>query len=114
MVGRFAVAAQAHQRSLETMDDERAAAHVRVLTGLYAAIVREGDSGREAFLLLLESSDDVVAGMAAVYALPTATERSLAVLRRLAAGEGLLGFRARCALERWERGDWEQAGGKGG
>lgn len=108
LVSRFAIAARAHQRSLEQMDDESAAAHVRVLTGLYAAIGREGDAGREAFLLLLESGDDVVAGMAAVFSLQSATERSLAVLRRLAAADGLLGFRARYAVERWENGEWQQ------
>jgi hypothetical protein len=110
MVSRFAIAARAHRRSLEELDDERAAAHVRVLTGLYAAILREGDTGREAFLRLLESGEDEVAGMAAVYALADATERSLMVLRRLAAEEGLLGFRARYALERWEQGEWLRPG----
>ncbi len=108
MVSRFAVAAQAHQRSLDVMDEAGAAAHVRVLHGLYAAIVREGERGEEAFLLLLESDNDVVAGMAAVFTLQSATERALVVLRRLAAGEGLLGFRARYALERWEKGEWQQ------
>jgi len=108
MVGRFAIAARAHQRSLEELDDVRAAAHVRVLTGLYGAIEREGEAGRQALLVLLDSSDDVVAGMAAVYVLHFATERSLQVLRRLAAAGGLLGFRAGYVVERWENGEWEQ------
>jgi len=111
MVGRFAVAARAHQHSLEEMDEERGGGHVRVLTGLYAAIVREGERGVEALLALLDSEDDVVAGMAAVFSLGSCTERSLAVLRRLAEGEGLLAFRARCAVDLWERGEWRQPGG---
>jgi hypothetical protein len=110
MVSRFAIAARAYQRSLEELDDERAGAHVRVLTGLYAAIVREGVAGQEAFLLLLESGEDEVAGMAAVYGLEGAPERCLAVLRRLAAEGGLLGFRARYAVELWEKGEWQQPG----
>jgi hypothetical protein len=111
LVSRFAVAARAYQRSLEELDDERAAAHVRVLTGLYGAIVREGVAGREAFFLLLENGEAEVAGMAAVYGLESAPERCLAVLRRLAAEGGLLGFRARYALELWEKGEWQQPGG---
>jgi len=110
MVSRFAVAARAHRQSLEEFDDEGAAGHVRLLVGLYAAICREGDAGQEAFLLLLESGDDAVAGMAAVFSLASETELSLVVLRRLAAGEGLLGFRARYAIERWEKGEWQQPG----
>lgn len=108
MVSRFAVAARAHQVAIDEMDDGRAAGHVKVLSGLFGAITVEGESGVGAFLALLDSSDDIVAGMAAVFALGIATDRSLAVLRRLAALEGLLGFRARCALERWENGEWQQ------
>lgn len=108
MVSRFAVAAGAHQRAMEEMDDGRAAGHVKVLTGLYAAIISEGECGVGAFLALLDDRDNAVAGMAAVYALGISTGRSLAVLQRLAGLEGLLGFRARCALERWEKGEWQQ------
>lgn len=107
-VSRFAVAARAHQRALEDYDDERATAHVRVLSGLYAVLAREGQAGQDSFLVLLESDDDVVAGMAAVYSLLYATETALAVLRRLGAEDSLLGFRARYALERWENGEWQQ------
>lgn len=106
MVGRFAVAARAHQSSLEQLDDEGAAGHVRLLIGLYAAICREGDRGREAFLLLLEYDDDAVAGMAAVFSLKSEPQRALVVLRRLAAAGGLLGFRAGYAVELWEKGEW--------
>jgi len=108
MVSRFAVAARAHGDSLAELDDVRAAAHVRLLTGLYAGICREGEAGREAFLLLLESGDDAVAGMAAVFSLSSSPERALKVLRRLAAADGLLGFRARYAVELWEKGEWRQ------
>jgi hypothetical protein len=108
MVSRFAVAAGAHRLAMEAMDDNRAACHVKVLSGLYAAIIREGECGAGAFLALLDDRDDAVAGMAAVFALGISTERSLAVLQRLAGLEGLLGFRARCALERWEKGEWQQ------
>lgn len=108
MVSRFAVAARAHSDALDELDDVRAAAHVRLLTGLYAGICREGDAGRAGFLLLLESGDDAVAGMAAVFLLSSSPERALKVLRRLAAAEGLLGFRARYAVERWEKGEWTQ------
>ena len=107
LVRRFAVAAQAHQAALEDMDDDRANAHARVISGLFAAIIREGDTGREALLTLLASGSKVVAGMAAVYSLRYRPFRSIAVLRLLAEEGGLLGFRAGVAVERWENGEWD-------
>jgi len=105
---RFAVAAQAHQSALEEMDEDRANAHARVISGLYATIIREGDVvGREALLSLLDSESPLVAGMAAVFSLRYNPSRSLEVLHRLADKEGLLGFRASVAIERWESGDWD-------
>ena len=108
LIRRFSVAAQAHQAALEEMDEERANAHARVINGLYAALVLEGDVGREALLALLESESQVVAGMAAVYSLCYSSSRSLEVLRRLADQGGLLGFRASVAIERWENGEWDE------
>jgi hypothetical protein len=108
LIHRFAVAAQAHQVSLEEMNEDRANAHARVISGLYAVISREGDAGREALLALIDSESQVVAGMAAVYSLRYNPSRSLGVLRRLADKEGLLGFRASVAIERWESGEWDE------
>jgi len=108
LIRRFAVAAQAHQTALEEMDEERANAHARVISGLNAAIIREGGAGREALLALLYSESQVVAGMAAVFSLRYSPSRSLEVLRMLAEKGGLLGFRASVALERWEKGEWDE------
>jgi hypothetical protein len=108
LIRRFAIAVQAHQAALEDMDEDRANAHARVINGLYAALIREGDAGREALLALIDSESQVVAGMAAVFSLRYNPSRSLATLRRLADREGLLGFRASVALERWESGDWDE------
>jgi len=108
LVRRFAVAAQAHQAALDDMDEGRANAHARVISGLYAAIIREGDTGREALLVLLEHESQVVAGMAAVFSLRYNPSRSLDVLRRLAVQGGLLGFRASVAIERWESGETDE------
>jgi len=105
---RFAVAAQAHQSALEEMDEDRANAHARVISGLYATIIREGDVGREALLSLLDSESPLVAGMAAVFSLRYNPTRSLEVLHRLADKEGLLGFRASVAIERWNKGEWDE------
>ncbi len=106
LINRFATAAKAHHEALEALDDVDANRHARIITGLYDAIVSEGEAGREGLLTLLDSRDDAVAGMAAVYSLRYRPERSVAVLRRLAAGEGLLAFRASVALQRWEEGEW--------
>jgi hypothetical protein len=106
LVRRFATAARAHQEALETLDEERAAAQVRLISGLFAAIIREGEGGQVALLALTDSDDPVAVGMAAVFALRLDPERCLAVLRRLSAEEGLLGFRAGIAVERWEKGEW--------
>ena len=108
LIRRFAIAAQAHQTALEEMDEDRANAHARVISGLYAAIIREGDVGRESLLALLDSESQVVAGMAAVFSLRYNPSRSLEVLRQLAGKGGLLGFRASVAIERWEGGEWHE------
>ena len=105
LLRRFAIAAQAHQAALEDMDENHANAHAHIISGLYTAIIREGDVGREAFLTLLDSESQVVAGMAAVFSLRHNPLRSLEILRILAGKEGLLGFRASVAIERWENGE---------
>jgi len=108
LIRRFSIAVQAHQAAIEEMDEDRANAHARIIGGLYAAIIREGDIGRESLLALLVSDNQVVAGMAAVYSLRYNPSRSLDVLRRLADRGGLLGFRASVAIERWENGEWDE------
>jgi hypothetical protein len=108
MLRRFAFAAQAHQAALEEMDENRANAHARIISGLYIAIVRQGDAGREGLLKLLDHESQVVSGMAAVYSLRHDSIRALEVLRWLAGQGGLLGFRASVAIERWEMGETDE------
>lgn len=112
LLKRFAAAAEAHATALETMDAASAERHVVMLDKLFAAIVHSSPAGREALLQLAEDYDGAAAGMAAVYSLRYRSERALAVLRRLAAKPGLLGFRASVAVERWEQGEWEAEEGK--
>ena len=107
LVRRFAVAARAHHAALETFNESGANAHAHVIAGLFAAISATGEEGREALLVLVASPEPAVAGMAAIYSLRFRPDPCLAVLRRLAAGEGLLAFRAATALERWDAGEWE-------
>ncbi len=108
LLKRFAVAARAHHEALEDLDEERAEAQARMIAGLHEALVREGKRGEEMLLGLTDSPDPVVAGLAAVYSIRLDTGRSLATLRRVAKEPGLLGFRARVAIERWESGEWEK------
>ena len=107
LVRRFAVAARAHHAALETLDESGANTHARVIAGLFAAISATGEDGREALLLLVESPDPAVAGMAAVYSLRYRPEPCLTLLRGVATGKGLLAFRAAGALTLWEAGEWE-------
>lgn len=107
LLHRFAAAAEAHAAAIEAMDEATANRHAFMLQGLYREIVLKGDAGREELLALADSSRKDVAGMAAVYSLRYCPELAVAVLRRLSAEAGLLGFRASMALERWERGEWD-------
>ena len=111
LLHRFAAAAEAHAAAVETMDGEKANRHALVLQGLYREIVLTGEAGRDGLLDLVESGRKAVSGMAAVYSLRYSPERAVAVLRGLSAEEGLLGFRAGMALERWERGEWDSEQG---
>lgn len=106
LLHRFAVTATAHYRALEEMDEARANTCARMIDGLYRSIIGTGESGRGALLELADDDDPVVAGMAAVYSIRYDSMRSLSTLERIAREPGLLGFRARTAIERWESGEW--------
>lgn len=106
LLHRFAVAAIAHQQALETMDEESANGHARMIAGLNRSIVGMGETGRQALLALTGDHNPIVAGMAAVYSIRYNTDHCLSILRRIALRPGLLGFRAGVALERCESEAW--------
>lgn len=110
LLKRFGAAAGSHHEALEEMNEERANAHFLMIDRLYKCILNQGPAGKAGLLDLVDSDAGVVAGMAAVYALQEHPERCLAVLRKLAAEPGLLGFRASVAVERWETGTWVHPG----
>jgi len=110
LLSRFATAAVAHNAALEAMDEERVNTHARMIAALHGALLGVGQPGMDGLLTLVDSKVPVVAGMAAVYAIHLSPERCLATLRRVAAEPGLLGFRARAAIERWEAGEWQPPG----
>lgn len=109
LLHRFALAALAHHAALEDLDAGRAEAQARMLAGLHEALANAGEEGLEKLLELVDHSDPVVAGTAAVYSIHRDNGRCLATLRRVATAPGLLGFRARAAIERWESGEWSRA-----
>lgn len=108
LLHRFAAAAIAHNQAMEEMAEERANAHAQIIAGLHRSILLYGENGKRALLLLMDDDNPVVAGMAAVHLLGYDTPRCLAVLERVAQEPGLLGFRAKAAIERWESGDWQE------
>lgn len=107
LLKRFALAARAHHEALESLDEERAEAQARMVSGLHVVLLRAGRKGEEQLLSLVDSRDPVVAGMAAVFAIRLDTGRCLKTLQRVAAEPGLLGFRASAAIQRWESGEWD-------
>jgi hypothetical protein len=104
---RFSTTARVHFQALEEMDEERANSCAGMIAGLHRSIVDSGEDGRQALLELVDDKDPVVAGMAAVYSIRYDSRRCLSTLRRVALVPGLLGFRARVAIERWESGEWQ-------
>ena len=100
----FAKAAARHAEAIEALQEEAAAVQVECLDRFYAAVQREG--GLDSFLALLDDEDPTVSGMAAVYAMREAPQRCSAALARVAQLPGLIGFRAKAALELWESGEW--------
>jgi hypothetical protein len=106
LLQRFSVAAAAHHRAMEEMNEERANTHAQMIAGLYRSIIGSGENGRAALLELVDDKDPAVAGMAAVYSIRFDSKRCLAALARVALVPGLLGFRAKMAIERWENGEW--------
>jgi hypothetical protein len=106
LLNRFGRAAQAHFEALENMDAEAANRHAVVIARIYVGIVAD-EAGAELLLTLLADPRPAVRGMAAIYTLRHNTARSLSVLQDLALLPGLMGFRASCAIERWEKGELE-------
>jgi len=106
LLNRFAITATAHYMALEEMNEERANTYAQMINGLYRSIIGTGESGRAALLELVGDNNPVVAGMSAVYSIRYDSERCLSTLERVALEPGLLGFRARMAIERWESGEW--------
>jgi len=106
LLKRFAVAAKGHCVAMEEMNAEQAGHEALVIARLFEGIVREGEAGRKGLLSLVDSDNNAVAGMAAVYSMRYCPERCIPVLRRLASEPGLLGFRARIALDKWNAGEW--------
>jgi hypothetical protein len=107
LLQRFATTARAHYRALEEMNEERANTSAQTIAGLYRSIIGTGESGSKALLELVDDSDPVVAGMAAIYSIRNDTRRCLTALARVAQMPGLQGFRAKMAIERWESGEWQ-------
>ena len=100
----FARAALRHAEAICGMQEEAARIQVEALDRFYDAVRRE--DGLERFLTLLGSEEAAVSGMAAVYAMREAPERCREHLAELAKRPGLIGFRSKAALERWDLGDW--------
>ncbi|WP_214173869.1 hypothetical protein [Geomobilimonas luticola] len=107
MLERFARAARSHHNALESLDEVAANRQATVLAHLAAGILQERGDGVAGLVTLTREPDPVVAGMAAVYLLPSERDLALAVLRRVADEPGLIGFRARGAIDRLEKGEWD-------
>jgi hypothetical protein len=105
LLERFVRAARCHNNALETLDERAANRQATILSRLAAGILQESDAGVAGLVTLTNGPDPVVAGMAAVYLLPCERELALAVLRRVAGEPGLIGFRARGAIDRLEKGE---------
>lgn len=105
LLERFARAARSHHNALESLDEGAANRQATILTRLAAGILQKGDDGVVGLVTLTRDPDPVVAGMAAVYLLTSERELALAVLRKVADEPGLIGFRARGAIDRLERGE---------
>ncbi|RII28668.1 MAG: hypothetical protein CXR31_01955 [Geobacter sp.] len=106
LIDRFARSARSHDHAMETLDEKKANRQAAILARLAASILAEGEEGELSLEALSLSSESVVAGMAAVYLLQCNPEHALSVLRRVAREPTLIGFRAGCAIERWEKGEW--------
>lgn len=106
LIDRFTRSARSHDQAMESLDEETANRQADILARLAASILAEGKEGEQKLEALSLSPEAAVAGMAAVYLLPYNPEHALSVLRRVAQEPTLLGFRAGCAIERWEKGEW--------
>ena len=77
----------------------------------YIAAYREireiGDEAREEFSRLLDHENPDVRSSAAAFLLRYCTDRAMKVLKEVSKMEGIVGFEASQAIQRWEDGEWE-------
>lgn len=91
---------------MEALNELAAGEQAELLERLGARIIACGPSGVDGLVTLLRDPDPVVCGMAAVFLMPIRTDLAVGTLTTISHEAGLLGFRARAALDRWESGEW--------
>lgn len=80
--------------------------HAKRRIAIFQKLRMLGDVGRDAMLPLLKHPSSDVRTMAAAYLLRYRTREALDVLRKEAAGQGLIAFESSEAIKRWEEGTW--------
>jgi hypothetical protein len=81
--------------------------HAKRYIAAFKKLRELGDTGRDCLVPLLDHPRADVREMAAVYLLRYKTREALEVLRKEAAGVGLVAFGAQQAIKRWEEGTWK-------
>ena len=101
LIHRFARAAERLSEAIDALDETAANRQSAILTALNESIRKQGAAGTAKLQSLLEHPSASVAATAALYLLDQKPDLAEAVLERVAKTEGMLGFRAQVALERW-------------
>jgi hypothetical protein len=106
LVDEFASCVIAQWEAIEAGNARKAETFARRYLAAWETLRAQGNSGRDALMVLLEHDVPLVRVAAAAFLLRYATTRARAVLEIEARGTDMLGFRAQQALARWDEGTW--------
>lgn len=107
LVDDFAEAAEKSYEAMQQGDWAENNKWVKKQVTAFRRITELGTPARDELLRLLNHENPVIAKSAATFSLKYATERSVAVLKRIAEEPGMLGFEAQQSLLRWQEGSWQ-------
>lgn len=107
LINLFTQSSQLHYQASLDGDFRTANKQVSKINKIHKSLIKFGQDGRDALLALVEDKDPSVAAMAAAYSLKHNPETCIRVLKCLSSRPDLLGFQAKHALIRWNKGEWK-------
>jgi hypothetical protein len=107
LVEEFATHVAAQTDAIWRGDSTTGNKHAKRYMAAFEKLRKIGNQGRDALAVLFEHERPDVRVMAAAFLLRHRTDQAKAVLKKAAAGKGMVSFGASECLKRWAEGTWQ-------